>query len=201
MNSYNIKYAENGFSWEDIPRLKIQNVYKVESHGIEAYAQIVWSNDAFLVHLWTIEPETPAESFSPFDYPSDDSCLEFFFSPIEGNRRYINIEFNSVGCCYFGLATGKHDLVRIIPQTEEDVFSKKITKWDNGWEIYYSVPFELIKRFFENFEPFVGKKIRANCYKCAVRGNYPHYLTWNPDGGQRKSFHNPDIYGEMILTK
>ena len=200
MNTYYLKHVSEGFSWDGIPTLTIENIYKGERHGIEAYAQIAWADDAFHVHMWTIEPETYAESKEPFEYPADDSCLEFFFSPMEETTRYFNIEFNSLGCFFFGLGTSKEDLIRLVPLKKKDIFSERIIKHEDGWEIFYTVPYELIRRFFNRFEPFVGKKIRANCYKCSVKGNYPHYLTWNPNGAVMGSFHNTDIFGEMIFV-
>ena len=201
METYIIKIVDDGYDQSDVPTLEIKNVFKGESHGIKAYAKIVAAKDAFIVNMWTIEPETVAESSGLYAYPSDDSCLEFFFFPMENGERYINVEFNSVGCFFFGFGTGNSELMRVVPLREKNWFDYKIDVRDDGWEITYKIPYELIRRIFPNFEVHDGKKIRANCYKCSMRGNYPHLLTWNECTDNTNSFHNPKIFGEMIFKK
>jgi len=201
MKKYEIKIVDCGFSFEELPTLKIDNIYKGESHGVEAYARIAAGEDALYVNMWTTEPETVAESSGIYGYPSMDSCLEFFFFPNENGERYINVEFNSIGCFFFGFASGNTDLMRIAPLREKNLFSPEIVTRDGGWEIKYRVPYELIRRVFPDFEVYEGKRIKANCYKCCERGSFSHYLTWNDSTDNTGSFHNPKIFGEMIFVK
>ena len=83
--------------------------------GVSAYAQLGYSDEALLVHLWTEEPTTRAVEEGDLGMPCEDSCLEFFFCPMEGDGRYFNLEFNANGCMYLGFASGLDDLIRLVP--------------------------------------------------------------------------------------
>ena len=69
--------------------------------------------------------------------PYLDSCLEFFFSPIENDNRYFNIEFNSNACVFFGLAGGADSIMRQTPEdTSMDFFKPNIPTYEDSWEIF-----------------------------------------------------------------
>ena len=203
MNRYDIKMVSDGFSWKDIPVLGMGCYYENTPHCIKAYAQICCGEESLNVHLWTTEPGRRAEETDLLGSPCLDSCLEFFFSPIENDKRYFNIEFNSNGCLFLGIGSGIHDLTRLVSSdlVPERLIVPQIDKKDGGWDLYYSVPFEFIRRFFPDFEVYEGKKIRANCYKCSDEGEYPHYISWNLIESEKLSYHRPEYVGEMTFVK
>ena len=200
MKSYVIKRIEGTPCWHSIPYIEIDNARSENPHGITARAQICYNDEALLVHLSTAEKNIIARHTDELGSPCNDSCLEFFFCPCEGDGRYFNIEFNSNGCLYLGFGSGINDLVRLILGIKKDtVLAPSITKNTDGWEIFYQVPYEFIRRFFPDFEAHSGGRIRANCYKCADDSEPPHYLAWSWDADAPLSFHNTKCFGTMTF--
>ena len=199
MRTYEIRKMKVG-GWADIPMLEIDNAYFETPDHIKAYAQIAYDDEAILVHLSTKERVIRAVETGPLGSPCEDSCLEFFFCPNENDMRYFNIEFNMNGCVYLGIGSNVKDLVRLFPEEKfNDIFTPDIRKAADGWEIFYRVPYTLIRRFFPDFKVYEGKEIRANCYKCADLSEPPHYLSWNPIVGEPFTFHKSACFGKMIF--
>ncbi len=200
MKSYVIKRIDGDPCWNSLPYIEIDNARSENPHGITARAQICYNDEALLVHLSTAEKDIIAQHTGELGSPCNDSCLEFFFCPIEGDGRYFNIEFNSNECLYLGIGSGIKDLVRLILGTQkESVLAPNITKDADGWEIFYRVPYEFIRRFFPEFKAYSGKRIHANCYKCADKSEPPHYLAWSWDADAPLSFHNTKCFGTMVF--
>lgn len=197
MREYIIKKVEGRPSWSEIPELEIDHRYFDTPDSISAKAQICYNDDAICVRLSTVEANIRALETGPVGMPCEDSCLEFFFCPCENDDRYFNIEFNSVGCMFLGMGPNVHKLVRLIP--EEEPFSPEIIKREDGWEISYTVTYEFIRRLFPEFKVYSGKRMRANCYKCADFSEPPHYMAWSPIVGEPFKFHRPECFGEMIF--
>ena len=200
MKTYEILKATGSPSWEDIPSIDIDIPYLDTPDTISAKAQICYTENELLVHLSTVEENIRAEESGPVGTPCSDSCLEFFFCPVEGDSRYFNIEFNLNGCVYLGFGKNVEELIRLLPEeTVENIFAPKATKTADGWEIFYRVPYSLIRSFFPDFKVYEGKKMRANCYKCADFSEPPHYLSWSLITGEPFTFHKPNCFGIMIF--
>ena len=200
MNEYIIKKVNTTPDWNTIEIINIDTPYlNTNTSLIKAWAQICYNDNEFLVHLKTQEPETRAQEIGPDGCPWYDSCLEFFFKPEDDDERYINIEFNSNKCVFLGTGTNKDNNKRLIPVSVDVTFEPQINVFDGGWEIYYKVPFHLVKALFENFKVESGKVIMANCYKCTDLTKPPHYLSWNKVEGEPLSFHKPECFGKMIF--
>ena len=147
MKAYQIKRMTDGGDWSDKPIIYIDTRYFDTPETVKAWAQLSYDDEAILVRLWTEEYQHRATETGPVGAPYEDCCLEFFFSPMEGDGRYFNFENNSIGCCFLGIGTGLSDLVRLIPDTEEDIFDRKVTKFEGGWEITYKFPYEFVPDF------------------------------------------------------
>ena len=197
MREYLIKKVYSAPDWAVIPELDIDHRYFETPDSISAKAQICYSDEAIFVRLSTVEANVRAVETGPMGMPCEDSCLEFFFCPYENDDRYFNIEFNSIGCMFLGMGSNIYKHTRLIP--EEEPFSPEIVKREDGWEITYTVPYEFIRRFFPEFKVFSGKKMRANCYKCADLSEPPHYMAWSPIVGEPFKFHRPECFGAMIF--
>ena len=185
--------------WEDVPSLDINEKYRLTPDTVSATAQIAYDDENIYVRLETDEYEHRNVEMPPFGEPCQDSCLEFFFSPIEGDTRYFNVEVNSNLCFYVGMGHSIEDLVRIIPENGYDIFSPKVEMKEGGWSVEYKIPAEFVKLFFPYFSLYAGKKMRANCYKCADKTTPPHYLSWNLVEGEKYIFHKSHCFGEMIF--
>lgn len=199
MKNYMIKRMEVGGDWSDKPIIEIDTPYLDTPETVKAWAQIAYDDEAILVRLWTEEYEHRATETGPVGKPYEDCCLEFFFNPMEGDLRYFNFENNAIGCYYLGIGTGLHDATRLLPDSENDIFDRKVKCFEGGWEISYKFPYSFIRRFFPDFKVYEGKRIRANCFKCADKTEPPHYLSWSPVTKENFTFHKPECFGEMIF--
>lgn len=197
MKTYQINKFTN---WNDIPILNIDVPYLETPSDITASAQISWNENSLLIHLSTRELQTRAEERGELAAPCKDSCLEFFICPMQDDNRYLNIEFNSLGTLFLGIGSSVDTLTRLIlPEGHESTFEPEINKYNDGWEIFYKLPFGFICRFFPDFEAKEGKTVRANCYKCADLSEPPHYLSWSEVDRERFTFHRPEKFGTMIF--
>lgn len=197
MKTHIIPKAPSDPDWSGIPSLPIDQLLWTESTDITAQAQICYNPDALHVRLSAQEAHIRAEHTGVLGMPCEDSCLEFFFSPICGDTRYLNFEFNPNGCLYLGIGSGIHDLVRLLPE-EEALFQPRPRRTGSGWEITYRVPTEFIRRFFPGFTAAPGASMRANFFKCGDLTPQPHFLAWNPVTSETPAFHRPCDFG--LLT-
>lgn len=198
MREYIIKKKDKNFSWDKFEALSIDQQLVPSQAEVSAKAQICYDDEAIYVKLSAVEKNICAELTGALDSICDDSCLEFFFCPMEDDERYFNIECNLNGAIYLGFGQNVHNLMRLIP--EEPPITPIGRRTDNGWEVEYKIPYSFIKQFFPEFEAFSGKKIRANAYKCGDKTEIPHYLCWQKVPVlEEASFHNPQAFGVMIF--
>ena len=199
MPTYTIVKKPQDLDWKQVPALAIDSLHWTPAVDITAQAQVCYDDKALYVRLSAQEEHIRAEVTSPFEETSEDSCLEFFFSPIPGDIRYINIEFNFNGCMYLGMGTSMDDLVRLIPEDKE-LFHQVPRAIPGGWEITYQIPVEFVQRFFPNFQPVSGGTMRGNFYKCGDLTPQPHYLSWSPLTNPTPAFHCPQDFGGLIFA-
>ena len=187
MKTYTISPVQGAIDWATVPALQIDTQLWGTKTDITAQAQLCYDKDALHIRLSAVEAEIRAEEHGPLGAPCQDSCLEFFFCPVEGDNRYFNIEFSPTGCYYLGFGSDRYDLVRLIP--EQAIFEPVILRTETGWQITYSVPFSFIRRFFPAFRAQKGNCIRANFYKCGDLTVNEHYLSWNPIEQAQPDYH------------
>ena len=168
------------------------------SFGISAEAQLCYDDEALYVRLRAVEAAIRAENTESWQEPCEDSCLEFFFCPLPGDRRYFNVEFNLNGCMFLGLGSGIADLVRLQP-LEADPFSFRARRTADGWEIAYAIPHAFVRRFFPAYAPCAGTVLRGNFYKCGDKTAHRHFLAWNAVDEEKHTFHAPDDYGALLF--
>lgn len=195
MREYTIVRRPEQLDWSTVPALQIDQWMRTEPMPVSAQAQLCYDDEALHIRLSAVEENIRAELFGKLDEICEDSCLEFFFCPIPGDRRYFNIECNLNGCLFLGFGPNVDELVRLIPENPSIV--PQARRIEGGWETVYAIPYRFVRQFFPEFSPAPGGSIRANCYKCGDKTEKPHYLAWNPVSYQRCAFHNPDAFGIM----
>ena len=202
MKTYTVTRVSGAPDWSTIPELEIDVSYRytLEELPVRAWTQIAYSDEALFVRQRAVEPNIRRELTGLLDEICEDSCLELFLCPVEGDLRYFNVEYNINRSRYLGFGTGLADLIRLVPE-EGDCFDPVTAETDDGWEITYRIPYSFIRRFFPDFAPAPGKAMRANCSKCADLSVDPHWMTWNPLPYSEDdfTFHNPAEYGRMIF--
>ena len=186
--------------WDKLPRIAIDAPIKESDSPATAFAQICATEDALLLHLSATEPEIRAEGTSPLAEVCEDSCLEFFFRPVEGEMRYFNMEWNPNCTLFLGFGSCIEDILRIVPEEEQkqQLFAPEVVRREDGWEIFFRVPYSFVRGFMPEFKVEPGKALYCNFYKCGDQLQQPHYLTWNPIMRQGRSrFHTPAEFGRL----
>lgn len=195
MATYTIARWDGNPDWAKIPTLKMETEYRHSEHTVKAWAQIAYDDEALYVRLQAVEPNIRAELTGLLDEICEDSCLEFFFCPMEGDDRYFNLEVNPNCAMYVGFGRSIPTLQRLIPEVQ--VIKPQATRTEDGWFVEYQIPHSLVQLFFPGYKPASGKVIKANCYKCSELSATPHWLCWSPVPEERGTFHCPEYFGLM----
>jgi hypothetical protein len=174
--------------------------WKDQVYRPEVSFSIAYSSHEIFIKYFVKEIYFKAEKTEPNQNVYEDSCVEFFVSPVD-DGLYYNMEFNAIGTCLLGSGTGRKDSKR----TDPKIISKirrlassgnkplKEREGEYAWTITIAIPFEVF--FHHNIEELTGKTFRANFYKCGDKLKVPHYLTWNPVGTEKPDFHRPEYFG------
>ena len=197
MNYYRIKKVDKEIDWTHVETLEIGCRYFDTPKDLRAFAQICYNDEGIQVHLRAENDDVRAVETGALGAPYEDSCLEFFFAPMEGDVRYFNIEFNSNCCLYLGFGRDRGDRTRLINDEGDETLAPRASLTTSGWEIYYTVPYTLIRRFFPDFEIANGKTMRANCFKCSDLTVPANYMSWSPVTTEDFTFHRHACFGMM----
>ena len=199
MRQYTIKKVSGQIDWNVIPSLDVDNYLWCEELDIKMKSQICYDENGLHVHLRAWEKDIRAELTEPMSMVCEDSCMEFFFSPVEGDLRYFNLEINPNAQMYIGFGLNGKNLIRLALPDEDAMLQKKCNYTEDGWEAFYTFPLSVIRLFFPGYKLQSGMRIRANSYKCGDYTVKPHFIAWNPVEVEVPSFHEPEHYGLMIL--
>lgn len=199
MRQYTITKVTGTPDWNKIPSLDVDNYLWCGTLDIKMKSQICYDENGLYVHLRAWEKDIRAELTEPMSMVCEDSCMEFFFRPVEGDLRYFNVEANPNGRMYIGFGPNMPQLVRLALQDEDQLLQKKWNYTEDGWEIFFTFPVSVIRVFFPGYELKSGMKLYANSYKCGDETVKPHYIAWNPIDLPEPSFHQPEHFGLMIL--
>ena len=197
MKEYTITRRPSQLDWDRIPALQIDELYQTEPVDVKAAARLCYDDEALYIRLQAVEKNISAQYTGLLDEVSEDSCLEFFFCPMEGDTRYFNVEVNPNSAMYLGFGPDIDGLCRLIQ--EESTIAPKAEYTKDGWRVNLTIPHAFVRRFFPSYSPAPGKSIRANCYKCCALKEPVHYLCWCPVVPQRCAFHNPSRFGTMYF--
>ena len=116
MKEYTIVRRPEKLDWSQIPALQINELHNTPPVDITAEARLCYDDEAIYVHLQAVEKNISAQYTGLLDEVSDDSCLEFFFCPMEGDSRYFNIESNPNGAMFLGFGPSVQELCRLIQE-------------------------------------------------------------------------------------
>jgi hypothetical protein len=167
--------------------------------GLAAFAQICYDRERLKVRLRAEESAILSRFSGPLDMVCRDSCLEFFFSPLAGDPRYFNFEFNPQGALYLGFGPDRRHSIRQYIPSYRELFAVEPFTARGGWGVDFSIPLDFIRIYTPDFSPGPGEKFRANFYKCGDETETPHYLAWNPVDTPQPDFHRPEFFGEIVF--
>ena len=202
MMEYKVAYTPEAPDWDELDVAEIAVPYLDTPDFYSAYAQVAYDDEKLYVHLRKVDPDPRAVSEGLYGIPCEDSCLEFFFSPIPEDERYINIEFNPKGCAYVGFGPNVETNLRMIPEAGwDDILNPEIRRTEEGWELFYTVPYDFIRRIFPAFTNPKGKELLGNFFTCADLSEPAHYLSWSPIVGEPFTFHKRHCFGILKFLK
>ena len=199
MREYTIKKINGSPDWNTIPSLEVDNYQWCDELDIIMKAQICYDETGLHVHLRAWETDIRAELTAPMSMICEDSCMEFFFRPVDGDMRYFNLEINPNAQIYLGFGPNMPQLVRLALQDEDAILQKHANRTDGGWEVFFTFPVSVIRVFFPGYELKSGMNIYANCYKCGDETATPHFISWNRIESDIADFHQPEHFGRMVL--
>ena len=183
--------------WSAIPALTMDQQPHPRQHNITAQAQLCYDDQALYVRLQAAETDIRGEHTGLLDEICEDSCLEFFFCPMEGDSRYFNIEVNPNAAIHIAFGTNRHNSIRQVGKVAP--IQPQVEKTTDGWTLTYSIPYRFLQLYFPGFAPKAGDKMRANFYKCGDKTVNPHYLCWNPIDTPNPDYHLSQFFGELIF--
>ena len=132
----------------------------------------------------------------------EDSCVEFFVDP-KKDGEYWNFEFNCIGA-----VNSSHRRERKNKTALTDAELARIHRYAScgtrpfrelegifTWNLLVAIPLDLMGIEYKG----APIEMKGNFYKCAAATSAPHYLSWNPMGGERPDFHRPQDFGDITL--
>ena len=196
--------------WQNIEPIMLQyHMGDKPDHFPEVQAKVAYDEQNIYL-IWQVKDQYVKAVASEHQGPVfRDSCVEFFFIPdgLEG-LEYFNLEMNCGGTMLFhhqeynkpervnvspediARMTVAHSMPRLIP----DEIEEKTT-----WYLEYTIPFEILRNYYQFQFPEAGSVWRANFYKCADHTSHPHWLTWSQVNNPEPKFHLPQFFGKLIF--
>ena len=174
--------------------------WKDYNYKPEVTFSIGYTDNELLLKYYVYETYFKAEKTETNQMVCEDSCVEFFVSPVD-DGIYYNIEFNGIGTCLMGTGTSRENSTRAKPEIiakirrKTSVGNKPVAQreGDFSWTLIAAIPFTVF--FHHKVKELKGKVFKANFYKCGDKLKVPHYVTWNPVGTPKPDYHQPEYFG------
>ncbi len=201
MKSYTVKYTSD---------IRAADVGHVDTWHWAEYAEaretefrVVHTDDRLIAALRCYEADPVARVTERHGNVCNDSCMEFFFTPVDGTARgYFNFEINSNPTYLLEYRQGEDDEIKVNwDDSDMPVSVIKATTEDGRdyWQIDLEIPYAMIRSFVPEATLERGDKIRGNIYKCGRTAQTEHYGSWNPVMTEGPNFHMPEYFGEFVL--
>lgn len=195
MSEYHVAYTEAP-DWSKIPAVKLEHTGWLTPCPVAAVAQLCHNGKDLFVRMQAQESPIRAQLTGPLDQVCNDSCLEFFFAPLSGDKRYFNFECNPLGNLYIGFGAERPTRVRQIVKKLSAFDIQPFTSND-GWGVTYKIPGDFLRMYMPEFD-FSGAAA-GNFYKCGDQTQTPHYLAWAPLTCTTPDYHRRDDFGRLVF--
>ena len=181
-------------NWETIPEATLRHAPWRTPNSVEARAQLCHNGQVLFLRMEAKETDILARLTGPLDQVCNDSCLEFFFAPMQADARYLNFEVNPLGNVYLGFGAERPTRVRQIVKKPAP-FRTETFRTENGWGFVMEIPLSFVRLYFPE-AAFAGTAA-CNFYKCGDETVSPHYLAWNPLSSDKPDFHRRWDFGTI----
>ncbi len=197
MKTYNvtkINDVPDAEIWASVPKAMVDYVLNpVPEKPYKTEAQLVYNDEKIFVHLKTNERKIRAVNTERNSPVCEDSCMEFFFAPDNDDVRYFNFEINPIGTLLLYVCNKR---IEMVPTTDDQkIFNIKSIITDEGWELFYEIPFSFITKYFKKISP----TMLANFYKCGEKTAVEHYIAWSKYPDSLRDFHRPEDFGKIVF--
>ncbi len=163
-------------------------------------------NEEYIYVIFKVEDKYVRSVLTEINSPvSNDSCVEFFFSPEPtGLNGYFNLEINAGGTSLMRFQ--KRYNIDKIPMDIEDIENIEIAHslpkivdpeiiQSTTWVIEYRISLKMLNKYYKITMPAKGIRWYGNFYKIGNETSNPHYLTWNKIEDDDPHFHLPEYFG------
>lgn len=193
--------------WKNIPPISLEHYMgKQPGHRPRTQAKMTYDDEAVYVIFPVEDRYVRARATEHQKGVSQDSCVEFFFSPgPEVSAGYFYLEMNCGGTMLFRFNGPNNAVVELkqedygtmkiahsLPKTVDPEIQDALT-----WTLEYRLPLALLRKVCPVVSPGPGVAWRANFYKCADDSSHPHWLTWSPVENPDPYFHLPKFFGVL----
>ncbi len=176
--------AELDYVWEDAFPSPFKTTARLV-HSDNGYTLLMRSNEWPLVAKCTVLNGAVC----------CDSCMEFFFTPNNTDKNYLNFEVNPAGMLHLGLGDGVKSPREHLDTKGEVVVTTRVIAGVE-WCVMLQIPYSYLKKYFTDFT----KEMKGNFYKCGDETPTKHYSTWNPVKTEKPNYHKPEFFGRIILS-
>lgn len=187
-------------SWAKLQEAKIdQFPWGVLHRGYrpEAAARVGWNEAGLHVLLCAKEALIRAEETVIGGRVCEDSCLEFFLSPLDGQLKYVNCEINPNAVMHIGIGEGRpnRSVFRELPSGFDPVHSVHCGAW---WAVSFTLPAGFLQEHF-GCTLRSGARMRGNFSKCGDKERNPHYGIFEPYCWDWPDYHRPEMFAKFTL--
>jgi hypothetical protein len=198
------KFDQAGIAWNAIDQVN----WPEFPYKPEVEFRIMHSDTE--IYLQYHVKENGARAIYDYDFrsrPYTDDCVEFFMIPSERDDSYFNLEMNCIGHGTFDYGPLGGPRFRC----DDRILSQIRRHSTLGSEAFgmregpqeYTVTIAIPKRLYAQVDldlvEFSGRTVKANFYKCGDDTAVTHYLSWNPVGTPKPSFHAPQYFGDIYF--
>jgi hypothetical protein len=204
----------NGPAWGQAEKLEITH-FRPEGggHKPQTFAKLLY-DETGLYGIFNVHDRYVRCVHTLYGEPVyKDSCVEFFVKPDSG-MGYFNFEFNCGGAFlssyivnpertsegfreFYPLSQTDVKDMRVyhsLPEIIEPEITESIT-----WTLEFFIPFALLEKYAGHINNPLGRKWRANLYKCGDETSHPHWASWMPV--PELNFHMPGYFGEIFFEE
>ncbi len=209
MKQYNVKITTSSkIDWGSLPKADIDSyVWGGADRAHKAYGQVAYAatgntDEGLYIHLYCSESNPVSIETEHNGRVWEDSCLEIFFTMHHSDascKEYINMECNSIGITLIAFGKNREERKFIIDMGIEP-FPARVTKNENGWDVFEFVPLTALKEIFKIDKVDEDTVMAGNFYKCDENAGAP-FGSWSPVLTPFPDFHRPEFFGRFILSK
>lgn len=136
----------------------------------------------------------------------EDSCVAVYLQPDNKSNRYYAFEINCIGTISGMICEGDGDNACSFIDESTIGRIKCYASCGNRpfreleglftWNVLIAIPLDMLGLKYDG----TPLTIKGNFYKCASGTSQPHFLSWMPLDTTKRTFHQPESFGNIILS-